>query len=88
MVIIIDDKTFKIYGKFNEEELESIKNDEGVVPDETGMILAEEHPIEFIDGQYKIAVGMDGDETMYATLALDENGDLPYSEMLLLERAE
>ena len=87
MNIIIEPTVIKTYGKYSEEELAVIKEEENAEPDETGMILVEEYPIELIDGEYKYAIGESDGEPYYATLQFNEEGNIIYGETIILERA-
>ena len=86
MVVVIDGETAKSYAKGTEEELAEIEAELGIKA-ENGMILIEERPVSLIDGKYQVLIGEEDDQPLYYPLAVNEEGLLPFSDMMVLQRA-
>ncbi len=85
MVIGIDEHALRVFLKPTEADMAFLE-EEGLTLNEEGLILVEEHEIINEDGEWKYECGESDGETMYLPLNLNEDGDIVYGEMMVLEK--
>ena len=85
MVIGIDEHALRVFLKPTEADMAFLE-EEGLTLNEEGLIPVEEHEIINEDGEWKYECGESDGETMYLPLKLNEDGDIVYGEMMVLEK--
>ena len=85
MIIGIDEHALRVFLKPTEADM-ALLEEEGLTLNEDGLLPLEEHEIISEDGEWKYECGESDGETVYIPLARNEDGDIVYGEMLILEK--
>ena len=85
MIICIDENALSVFLKPTEADMEFIK-EEGLELNEEDLVPVEQHEIVSQDGEWKYECGEEDGETMFMPLSLNDEGDLIYGEMIILEK--
>lgn len=85
MVITIDEQALRVFLKPTDADMEFIK-EEGLTLNEDGLVPLEEHEVVFEDGEWKYECGEEDGEPNFMRLSKNEDGDVVYGDMMVLER--
>lgn len=85
MIIGIDEHALRVFLKPTEADM-ALLEEEGLTLNEDGLLPLEEHEIISEDGEWKYECGESDGETVYIPLSRNEDGDIVYGEMLILEK--
>lgn len=85
MIIGIDEHALRVFLKPTEADM-ALLEEEGLTLNEDGLLPLEEHEIISEDGEWKYECGESDGETVYIPLSRNEDGDVVYGEMLILEK--